>query len=370
MKLHDIPTPALVVDVQAMERNIRRMAGFFAEGACKLRPHFKAHKTPEIARRQLAAGSCSGLTCATVGEAEVVVAEQLSDDILIANEVLGPGKAARVAKLAHTIDIKIAVDSHVALVDLANAARAEGIEIGVLVDVYVGLPRCGIAPGAPAVELAKRVVATEGVRLCGLMGYEGHAVGIEDRSERESRATQAMEKLLDTARLVREAGLPCDIVSAGGTGTYDITGRMEGITEIQAGSYVLMDTAYAKLGLPFEQAFALLGTVLSRPRPDLCVGDGGLKACAVDHGNPAVKGIEGASVLFLSDEHATIRLPAECTLAVGDRIELWPSHIDPTINLHDALYAVEGDEVVGVWPVAARGYREQRAASSEELGRR
>jgi len=370
MKLHDIPTPALVVDVQAMERNIRRMAGFFAEGACKLRPHFKAHKTPEIARRQLAAGSCSGLTCATVGEAEVVVAEQLSDDILIANEVLGPGKAARVAKLAHTVDIKIAVDSHVALVDLANAARAEGIEIGVLVDVYVGLPRCGIAPGAPAVELAKRVVATEGVRLRGLMGYEGHAVGIEDRKDREARATQAMVKLLETARLVRDAGLPCDIVSAGGTGTYDITGRMEGITEIQAGSYVLMDTAYAKLGLPFEQAFSLLGTVLSRPRPDLCVGDGGLKACAVDHGNPAVKGIADASVLFLSDEHATIRLPAECTLAAGGRIELWPSHIDPTINLHDVLYAVEGDEVVGVWPVAARGYREQRAASPEELGRR
>jgi D-serine deaminase-like pyridoxal phosphate-dependent protein len=164
--------------------------------------------------------------------------------------------------------------------------------------------------------------------------------------------------------MIREAGLPCEIVSAGGTGTYDITGRMDGITEIQAGSYVLMDTAYAKLGLPFEQAFSVLGTVLSRPRPEQCAADNGHKACSQDHGNPGVKGIEGASVLFLSDEHATIALPAASTIAVGDRIELWPSHIDPTINLHDVLYAVDGDDVVGIWPIEARGYPEQRVAAT------
>jgi D-serine deaminase-like pyridoxal phosphate-dependent protein len=362
MKLHEIPTPALVVDVNAMERNVRRMAEFFADSACKVRPHFKAHKTPAIARRQLAAGSCTGLTCATVGEAEVVVAERLTDDILIANQVLGPGKAARVAKLAARADVKVAVDSEAGLEDLAQAARAEGTEVGVVVDVNVGLPRCGIAPRQPALELAKQVEAAEGVRLCGLMGYEGHVVGIEDRGEREARAAKAMGRLLETAEMVRAAGLPCDIVSAGGTGTYDITGRMEGITEIQAGSYVLMDTAYAKLDIPFELAFSVLGTVLSRPRPELCAADNGHKACSMDHGNPAVKGVEGASVMFLSDEHASITLPAESTVAVGDRIELWPSHIDPTINLHDVLYAIDGDEVVEVWPVAARGYQEQQTA--------
>ncbi|MHB8375585.1 MAG: alanine racemase [Dehalococcoidia bacterium] len=362
MKLHEIPTPALVVDVAAMERNIGRMAAFYAGGPCLLRPHFKAHKTPEIARRQLAAGSCMGLTCATVGEAEVVAAERLTGDILIANEVVGPGKAGRVARLAAAgADVKVAVDSEHGLADLAGAARAAGVEVGVLVDVGVGLPRCGIAPGEPAVALARRVDATDGVRLCGVMGYEGHVVGIEDRGERTSRATKAIDRLLDTARMMRDAGLRCEIVSAGGTGTYDITGRMAGVTEIQAGSYVLMDTAYAKLGIPFEQAFSVLGTVLSRPRPEQCASDNGHKACSMDHGNPAVKGIDGARVLFLSDEHATIALPPECTLEVGDRIELWPSHIDPTINLHDVLYAVEGDEVVGVWPIAARGYPEQRA---------
>ncbi len=357
MKVQEIPTPALVVDVAAMERNIARMAAYYAGRACKLRPHFKAHKTPEIARRQLAAGSCTGLTCATVGEAEVVVRERLTDEVLIANEIIGPGKAERVARLASQASMIVAVDSMYGLNDIALAARMCGVEVGVLVNVNVGLPRCGIAPGEPAVELAKQVAAMEGVVLRGLMGYEGHVVGIADRAEREAKTAKAMERLLTTARMVREAGLRCDIVSGGGTGTYDITGSMEGITEVQAGSYVLTDTAYAQLDIPFEQALSVLGTVLSRPRPEQCATDSGLKACAVDHGNPSVKGVDGAQVLFLSDEHATIALPAECALGPGDRIELWPSHIDPTINLHDVLYAVERGEVVGVWPVSARGYQ-------------
>jgi D-serine deaminase-like pyridoxal phosphate-dependent protein len=226
--------------------------------------------------------------------------------------------------------------------------------------VNVGLPRCGVAPGEEALTLARRVHETDGVALRGLMGYEGHVAGLADRAEREAKAAKAMDRLVRTARLLRGAGLPCEIVSAGGTGTYDITGAMEGITEIQAGSYVLMDTAYAALGLPFELAFSVLGTVISRPRPEQCAADNGHKSCSVDHGNPAVKGIDGATVLFLSDEHATIALPASCPIVVGDRIELWPSHIDPTINLHDVMYAVDGDEVVDVWPIAARGYPEQR----------
>ncbi len=360
MKKHEIPTPALVVDLSAMQRNIDRMAAYYAGRTCKLRPHFKAHKTPAIARRQLAAGSCTGLTCATVGEAEVVVREKLTDEILIANEVVGPGKAARVAKLAAQASMIVAVDTEYGLNDLALAARMTGVEIGVLVDVNVGLPRCGVAPGEPALALAKRVDATDGVVLRGLMGYEGHVVGIADRTDREAKAAKAMDRLLSTARMVRESGLRCDIVSGGGTGTYDITGSMEGITEIQAGSYVLMDTAYAALDIPFEQAFTVMGTVLSRPRPEQCAADNGHKSCSEDHGNPAVKGIDGATVLFLSDEHATIALPADCPIAVGDPIELWPSHIDPTINLHDVMYACDGDDVVEIWPITARGYPEQR----------
>lgn len=352
--IREIPTPALLIDLATMERNIRRMAEFFSHGECKLRPHFKAHKTPEIARRQLAAGSCTGLTCATVGEAEV--ASGLCDDILIANEVIGPDKCTRVAALARSIDVKIAVDSEAGLAEIAAASSAAGTEVGVLVDVDVGLPRCGIQPGEPAVTLAQRAADTPGVEFRGLMGYEGHVVGIEDRERRTLGAAAAMELLTSTASVAMEAGLSMDMVSAGGTGTYDITGRTRGVTEVQAGSYVLMDTAYAKLDLPFEKAFSVLGTVISRPRPGLCVTDSGHKACTEDHGNPDVRDVSGASVLFLSDEHAAISIPASAEIGVGDRIQLWPSHIDPTINLHDAFYVVEGELVVDVWPIVARGY--------------
>jgi D-serine deaminase-like pyridoxal phosphate-dependent protein len=354
----EIPTPALIVDAAVMQANIERMAEFFREGDCKLRPHFKAHKTPEIARRQLAAGSCTGLTCATVAEAEVVA--DFCDDILIANEVIGADKTARVAAIAaRGVDMKIAVDSSEGLATAAGAAVAAGTEIGVLVDVNVGMPRCGVQP-EEAADLAARVAETPGVRLRGLMGYEGHAVGIAERDKREHVTRVAMDRLLSAVSAVRDAGLPCEIVSAGGTGSFDITGRIEGVTEIQAGSYVLMDTAYAKLDVPFHRAFWVLGTVISRPAPGLCVTDSGHKACTMDHGDPDVEGVEGASVLFLSDEHASITLPAESAIAVGDRMRLVPSHIDPTINLHDVIYALEGDRVTGVWPISARGYAEQR----------
>ncbi len=361
MRLHQIPTPALVVDVPVMEENIATMARFFAQGPCRLRPHFKAHKTPEIARRQLAAGACVGLTCQTVGEAEVVAAHALTDDILISNQPIGPGKAERVARLARQVDVKVAVDSPQGVKELSAAAQAQGVEIGVLVEVNVGLPRCGVPPGGPALDLARLVTSTPGLRLRGLMGYEGHVVLNPDRQAREEGARKAMAQLLETVRLLQENGLPCEIVSAGGTGTYDITGRLEGITEVQAGSYVLMDTAYERLGLPFRLALYVLGTVISRPSPSLLVADVGLKACTTDHGNPRVADIEGAQVLFLSDEHATVAVPQDCPLQVGDRIRFWPSHIDPTVNLHDRLYAAVGEEVIGVWPVAARGYPEPQA---------
>jgi D-serine deaminase-like pyridoxal phosphate-dependent protein len=170
-----------------------------------------------------------------------------------------------------------------------------------------------------------------------------------------------MDRLLSTVRMMRDEGLRCEIVSAGGTCTFDITGAMEGITEVQAGTYVLMDNSYLYDDLPFELAFTIHATVLSRPRPEQCAADAGLKAMAADHGVPGIA-VEGANVLFLSDEHCTIALPADSPLRPGDRIQLLPPHIDPTINMHDVLYAVEGDEVVGVWPVAARGYVEQRQA--------
>ena len=356
--VRDIPTPALVLDVAALDRNIRRMADFFAQGACRLRPHFKAHKTPEIARRQLAGGSCVGLTCATVSEAEATA--EFCSDLLIANEPIGPGKCERIAALARRVRMIVAVDSTAGLGAISAAARHAGVAVGVLIDLNVGQTRCGVLPGAAAVALAKEAASTPGVRLRGVMGYEGHVVSLPDRVEREARTREAMAGLVETAALVRAAGLRCDIVSAGGTGTYDISGRIAGITEIQAGSYALMDTDYGRLDVPFEQAFWALGTIISRPDPGRCVADCGHKSMTKDHGLPTVRGIEGASVVSLNDEHATITIPSDSKVAIGDRVFLRPSHTDPTINLHDVFYALEGEKVVGVWPIAARGYPEHR----------
>jgi D-serine deaminase-like pyridoxal phosphate-dependent protein len=347
-----------VVDVAVMDRNIRRMAAFFAAGPWRLRPHFKAHKTPEIARRQLAAGACIGLTCATVAEAEV--AAGICRNLLIANEPVGPGKCERIAALAGRIDVMVAVDSEAGLEQVATAARRAGVTVGVLVDVNVGQGRCGVAPRGGAVSLAHRAAVTTGVALRGLMGYEGHLVAVPDRAEREARTRRAMDDLVETARMLRAAGLPSDVVSAGGTGTYDISGRIEGITELQAGSYVLMDSDYGRLDVPFEQAFWVLGTVISRPDPARCVADCGHKSMTKDHGLPTVRDLPAATVVALHDEHATIALPPEARIQVGDRIYLRPSHTDPTINLHDVFYAIDGDRVVDVWPIAARGYPEQR----------
>ncbi|HEU4692412.1 MAG TPA: DSD1 family PLP-dependent enzyme [Vicinamibacterales bacterium] len=355
----EIPTPALIVDLDVLDRNIARMAAFFAGGPCRLRPHFKAHKTPEIARRQLAAGSCTGLTCATVGEAEIVAG--FCDDLLLANEVVTSEKCARVAALARKVRVTLAVDSLEGLSALSRAADDAGANIGVLVDLNVGQGRCGVEPGEASLTLAGQAAQSKGITLRGVMGYEGHLQPIRDRAEREARTRQAMRGLVATARRIRDAGLPCDVVSAGGTGTYDVSGRIDGITEIQAGSYALMDTDYAGVGVPFEAAFWVLGTVVSRPARERCVADCGHKSTTKDHGNPLVKGIPGATVTALNDEHATIALPPDSRIAIGDRVELLPSHTDPTVNLHDVFYVVRGDQVVDIWPIAGRGYPEHRA---------
>ncbi|MEO8458396.1 MAG: alanine racemase, partial [Chloroflexota bacterium] len=208
------------------------MASFYADVSCKLRPHFKAHKTPEIAKRQLAAGSVTGITCATPDEADV--ASAFCDDILIANQVIGRDKVRLVAEIAKRgVDIKIAVDSIEGVEEIAAAAADGGVEIGVIVDVNVGMPRCGVQPGEPAAALARRISDTSGIRLRGAMGYEGHAVGLPEREKRDAVARKAMDRLTASVDAIRAAGLPCDIVSAGGTGTFDSTGRTPGITEVQ-----------------------------------------------------------------------------------------------------------------------------------------
>jgi D-serine deaminase-like pyridoxal phosphate-dependent protein len=346
MRLADLSTPVLCVDVDALQRNVERMAAFFRGRPCAVRPHFKAHKTPAIAKVQAAAG-CGGFTCATVGEAEVLAAHGF-DDLLIANEILDPTKVARLRALSDRARITVAVDS------LEAVALVGDLPLAALVDVNVGLPRCGVAPER-AVAIARAVTSSR-LHLRGVMGYEGHVMSIPDAEVRARAAREAMSVLLDVAGNLRAEGFDVGVVSAGGTGTYAITGAIPGVTEIQAGSYALMDTTYARLELPFEEALRCLTTVIA-VHPGLAVLDAGLKALAVDHGNPELPDTVAATVLFLSDEHTTLVTDARFTARPGDRLWLRPSHVDPTVNLHDRLIAVRSDEVVDVWPVEARGYR-------------
>ena len=327
MNLSELRTPALVVDADDFEHNLITMS--LALPGAKLRPHIKAHKSTALAARQAAAGHRT-FCCATVREMEGMAAAGLGDDLLLANETLD---ATRLGAL--DARVTVAVDSE----ETVRAAAAGGVR-EVLIDVNVGLPRCGIAPEA-AGKLAD-VARSAGLEVRGVMGYEGHVVGLPDRTLREQLTKECMERLL----LAHER-VGGDVVSAGGTGTYDIN---TWANEIQAGSYVLMDTAYGHLDLPFRNALSILATVISVSAGH-AVADAGLKAMGMDHGNPT---IDRADVWFVADEH-TVFAPSE-PVKVGDRIRIVPGHVDPTVAYHDGMHVVRGDVVEDVWEVDLRGW--------------
>jgi D-serine deaminase-like pyridoxal phosphate-dependent protein len=330
VKLGELATPALLVDAEALDHNLAAMSA--ALPGPRLRPHVKAHKCTALARRQAALGH-RGFTCATIREMEGMASAGLCDDLLLANEVLD---ARRLGALrARGSRVTVAVDSEATV-----AAAAEGGVREVLIDVNVGLPRCGCAPDAAGrlADLARQ----RGLSVRGVMVYEGHLMIVPDRAEQAKRVGEAMELL---ARAHRDVG--GDIISAGGTGSYDLN-RVA--TEIQAGSYALMDTAYAKLGQPFRPALSLLATVIS-VSPGYAVADCGLKSLGMDHGNPAV---DGAKVWFCSDEHLTFA--PERPLRVGERVRVWPAHVDPTVAYHERMHVVRGDDVLESWDVDLRGW--------------
>lgn len=328
----DLVTPALVVDAAAFDHNIATMTA--ALPGDRLRPHVKAHKSTAIAKRQHAAGH-TNFTCATVREVEVMAAAGLGDDLLLANEVVDATRLGRVA--ATGARVTLAIDSQATL----DAAIAGGVD-EVLIDINVGLPRCGIAPDkAGALADAARAA---GLEVRGVMGYEGHVVGNPDRDARIVQCEKAMELLL-----LAHKDVGGDLISAGGTGTYDIN---TWANEIQAGSYALMDTAYDKLELPFQQALFVLSTVIS-VSDGFAVCDAGLKSLGMDHGNPSLPADVG-DVWFCSDEHITYG--PSSTPKVADRIRVIPAHVDPTIAYHETMWVVNGDEIVDQFPVDMRGW--------------
>lgn len=334
MKVHELPTPALVVDVAALDHNVDVMAA--ARPGPSLRPHVKAFKSTAMARHVASRGGHRSFCCATLREMEGMAAAGLGDDLLLANETLD---RARLAALVRRGDarVTVAVDSAETLA-VAAAAGAD-----VLVDVDVGLPRCGCLPGdAGALADAARA---NGLEVRGVMGYEGHVMGDPDRAARAAAVRSSMA-LLRSAH--EEVG---GLSSAGGTGTYDLHGWAD---EVQAGSYLLMDTHYAALGLPFRQALFVVATVVSTsPSKGWGVLDAGLKAFGMDHGNPSV---EGHDVFFCSDEHTTFLATEGRLPGVGERLRMVPAHVDPTVALHERLHLLDGDDVIDSWDIDLRNW--------------
>jgi len=353
--INEIDTPALLLDIAAAERNIKAMAARFAGGPVRLRPHVKTHKTPLLAHRQLQAGAI-GVTCAKLAEAEVMVRAGVGE-VLLSSEVAGPAKVARLVTLNRKARVITVVDDEDAARAISEAALAAGLRIATLVDLDVGQGRTGVLPGEPALSLARAVSRLPGLELVGLQGYEGHLQHIVNPAERERACRAALEKLTTTAARLRDDGLPISIVSTAGTGTSAIAAEVPGITEVQPGSYVVMDAHYGSVeGLHFEQALTILTTVISKTRPDVAIVDAGLKTASIDSGMPLVRGVPGAQFFFAGDEHGTLQLEgARAEVRVGDKLELVPSHCDTTINLHDVYYVVRDGLLEDVWPIAARG---------------
>ncbi|MEA4848017.1 MAG: DSD1 family PLP-dependent enzyme [Clostridiaceae bacterium] len=349
-----IPTPALVLDADTFEKNIKVMMNYLAQKGVNIRPHTKTHKTPMIARQQIKSGAI-GLCCATIGEAEAMANSGL-DHILIANEVIGEDKIRRVVSLARYVDIMVAVDSLKNLNDLSEAASAINVSLGVLVEIDVGMGRCGVRSIDAGVKLAKKAAELKGIRFRGVMGYEGHVVFIQDREERTKAGRTANARLVELAEAIRNVGIPVEIVSGAGTGSFDIAAEYRGITEIQAGSYIFMDLTYAKIGIPFEQSLTVLATVVSRPDDDTVIMDCGMKAISAERECPKVADFENLEVLKLAEEHTKAHLTVSgAEPMAGEKLHLIPSHCCSTVNLHDKIYVVRSGRIEAIWPVAGRG---------------
>jgi D-serine deaminase-like pyridoxal phosphate-dependent protein len=343
VKFHEIDTPALLLDLDAMERNLAKMAVFFGTGPTRLRPHYKNHKCPALARRQIDAGAI-GMACATLAEAEALVANGFAN-ILISSELTGDRKIARFVELAKQADVKGVVDNPKPVAAIGAAARAKGCHPGVLVNVNVGQNRTGSKPGEPVVELARKVL-TEGLIFHGLMAYEGHVAHHAEGPEKESAYNLAMGTLMECRRLLEASGIPVAIVSTGGTGTHHLSPRFPGITESQAGSYLLMDTDYCNTCKDFERTLTVLGTVISKTEGERVVVDAGLKSISSERGMPVVKSSAGLRLRKLNAEYGIIDiLDRAVSLDVGDTLEIWVHYGDATVNLHRRMYGIRNGEV-------------------------
>ncbi len=351
----ELDTPALMLDLDVMERNIARMASTFREAGVGWRPHTKAIKVPELAHKLLEAGAL-GVTCAKVGEAEVMAAAGVRD-ILIANQIVGKIKIDRLMDVLERSDVIVAVDDPRNVRELAAAATASGRRLRVVIEVDIGMHRAGTQPGEPTVELAKLIAGSSGLRFAGVFGWEGQAVHMQDLEAKEREIERAIGLLTATADKCRAAGLDVAIVSCGGTGTYQHTARLPGITELQAGGGIFCDVLYREdMHVDHEFALTILATVTSRPVPTRIICDAGKKTMSSDVAKPRPLIEAPVESVRLSAEHTVLELSAPDTqLQVGDKVEFIVGYSDTTTMLHEEMYGLRGGRVEVVWPIAGRG---------------
>lgn len=346
----ELETPALLLDLDIARQNIAVMAGHMERAGKSLRPHTKTHKAPQIARLQVDAGAI-GVSTATAWEA-IVMIDAGVDDILVANEVVGPSRIRALAEAARDGRVTVAVDSAANLDDLSAAAVTAGSVIGVLVEVDVGMNRGGVRSKEEALDVARHAVSLPGIEWRGAMGYEGHCMLEPDRGLRITKQGKAMTHLFEVVDHLAADGIECEIVSAGGTGTYDLIAAHPRVTELQAGSYVFMDAFHGSLIPGFDVALTVLATVMGR-HGDRIILDAGRKGVGIDLMLPSPVGIE-ATTAFVDEEHTGIDVPESSPLRYGDTVELMAGYGPTTVNLYGRYHVIEGGVVTDIWPVMAR----------------
>jgi D-serine deaminase-like pyridoxal phosphate-dependent protein len=357
MSMDEIDTPALVIDLDAYERNLDRMAGKLRSAPVRLRAHAKTHKCAVIARQQMRRGAV-GVCCQKVGEAEALIHAGV-DDVLVSNQIVSPQKIARLVALAKQATVAVCADHPANVRDLAHAAASANVCMPVLVEVDIGAGRCGTAPGQATIELARAIAHESSLRFAGIQAYHGKAQHIYALGDRRAAIEASAALTRQTVQQLKAAGLECQTVTGAGTGTFELELASGIYNELQAGSYIFMDVDYAKVeGSPheFEHSLFVLCQVMSRPTPDRAVVDAGLKAHSVDSGLPRVHGRPDIEFVGASDEHGTLKLhnPAGGP-ALGELLRLVPGHCDPTVNLYDWYVATRNNRVEALWPIIARG---------------
>jgi D-serine deaminase-like pyridoxal phosphate-dependent protein len=360
--LWDLPTPALVVDEEALEHNLDKMAAFYRDRAAGLRPHAKTHKCPILARKQLEGGAI-GICTAKVSEAEVMV-EAGVENVLITSPVVTKDKIGRVIALAKGHPgVAIVVDQAQNVGDLNDAAAASGMRLQVLVDLNVGTDRTGITMGRPAIDLVEKIHRSSALEFGGLQAYAGHLQHLNGWDYRRQASEKAMGGAADLKREVEKAGFDVPVLSGGGTGTYNIDSEVEGVSDVQVGSYLFMDVNYRNIGGEggpvfddFRPSLLVLATAISQPTKGRITIDAGYKAFATDHEAPVLRDIEGVTYRWAGDEHGILQFKDPSReIKVGDKVLLIASHCDPTVNLYDHCYPFRGGTVKELWPIGARG---------------